>query len=154
MSQFDLPQAIAAWRDALLKAHFISPEDAHELTDHLTCDIEERVQQGQSEQHAFICAADAMKTHPLLKDSAKRECGLFHRLIELECGKASTRTPASYARAKQSVIQSILWASAMLGSAILMGDHPQSGTALLLVFIPLSVASIYLTRNNISKKEA
>ena len=141
MNDFNLQQAVEAWVSLLKREHMVDEAHIDELQDHLMCEIESRIAEGLSAKSAFTCAVDSIRQHPLLKDNEKVKNRLFNKLIELECGKQ--QTPDNYKRAKVIVTQSILWAAAMLASAILVGDHPNSKYLTIFVYVPLALMSIF-----------
>ena len=140
MSRFDLDAAIQAWADLAIKEHCVDTQHVDELKDHLYCEVESRVAAGMSSEVAFSCAVDNLRQHPLLDAKYKSKSRLFNKLIELECGK--TASPGEYRRGRLLVTQSLLWAAAMLGTAILVGDHPNAGHVTILVMVPLAMLSI------------
>ncbi len=141
MANFELQTAINHWRTVMLRELKLNQQEIDELHDHLCCDIENRMKQGMSESVAFTCAVEQIKQHPLIADNYRCKSAIFDKIILMETGGNPSKQ--DYQNAKRWVAQSLLWAAAMIATALLVGDHPNAGYLSLFVLMPLGLCSVF-----------
>ena len=137
---FDLQAEVRAWcRSAL-------PDGCHdeavaELEDHLHCEIERLQQEGHEPSEAFSKATQRLgKARDIMTEYGKNQsfvarlCALDRRLSGVE----RIEDPVLRRKSSRLIVgHAILWAAAMLASALLVQDSENAGYLVTLVFIPM-----------------
>lgn len=146
---FNLEDAINRWCEQVGATRGRNPDLLDELKDHLNCEIEALLDTGLDEEQAFNQAIQKMgDTNELLKEYSENR-----RLYSVLCAAQQPRL-SDYAQnrdrvmnyrknAKRIIGQSLLWATAILVSALLLGDAENYATYMLLLVV-LATVSINL----------
>lgn len=148
---FNLELAVHQWCVAVLSEHAINSKKLDELKDHLYCSIEAGVDAGKSEQEAFNDAISGIGEVEILKEEFNKNRGFFEKLCAAEYGTLGefqqriTGEVMLKVMKQQQIVQSILWASAILATSIVLreqGDTAFSVTMILLVLSTVSLGSL------------
>jgi ABC-type multidrug transport system fused ATPase/permease subunit len=143
---FNLEKAVNQWCSEVIKGAG-TPERRDELKDHLYSDVERLQAQGLTQEQAFRAAIERLgETTSLAGEYAKN-----HNLLNKICVFENTvlkvadntvdgenKMPIS---SKIIITQSILWAVAILASAIVLTDTEQAYQVVFLILTPLAVVS-------------
>ena len=140
---FNLDQAIQEWCIAIDKRLSTDNNRMDELKDHLYCIIEHYQTQGLSEQQAFNKAQDSFGDQETLsQEYAKNKnwkealCSILNQKIGHEdIGEVSMENMKKKLSAAM-ISNSIIWAAAMIGSAIIIDDKDaQQNISMMLIVL-------------------
>lgn len=146
---FNLETAVDEWCKSISNPQGESAELREELKDHLYCEIEALLEEGLSEQQAFSLASKKLGQPDALLEEYSKNRSIFSRMCNSTETKLSEYTQQrnevmTYKQTSKRIIgQSLLWAAAILGSAMLFRDSEQQFLYLLLL-VGLSTTSIAL----------
>jgi len=147
---FNLDLAIHQWCARILHSHSIKSNKIDELKDHLYCAIEAKQNEGLNEEQAFNQAIKELGNDEALKESFAINLTLSEKICAFEYGKISDfSTPLEGEKLMKMYqrlmfTQAILWAAAILVTAIMtkgMQDKPESLTLMLVILSTVSITS-------------
>ncbi|QOL25330.1 hypothetical protein LP316_13665 [Thalassotalea sp. LPB0316] len=146
---FDLDTEVNLWFDTLTEINAINSESLDELKDHLYSEIEAQIAQGKSQQQAFYIATSKLGDQEQIKaEFAKNRERLF-KLCQAQQDESfdalllEQEDKQQKSLSKMMIGNALIWASAMIGSALLIKGHDNSQSVLMLL-IALWFASTYL----------
>ena len=153
---FDLNKEIRAWcRSALPDG--CGDDQLAELEDHLHCEIERLQGEGLDETTAFDRATKRLGEARILMNEYSKNQSFVARLCALDrrlSGAENIRNPAVKKLAGRLVVgQSILWAAAMLATALLTRGSENAGYLVTVVFVPLWFASYLLINTTLKSAD-
>lgn len=145
---FDLKQQVNDWCRSAIPETCGDEAQLAELEDHLYCEIERLERAGLSQAEAFARATTQMGearmiTNEYVKNQtfAGRLCALDRRLSGIDrIADLTLKKKAS----RLLIGNSLLWAAAMIATALLAGDSANAGYLVPVVFIPLWFGSFLL----------
>ncbi len=145
---FQLEESVRKWCATNLPEDCRQGERFDELEDHLRCEVERLQRAGLDQERAFVAATGRMgEAKMLMSEFAKdrsfvsRLCALDRRLSD--CG--NTQDPALRKMVNRLTIgHAILWAAAMIATALLLRGTENAGMMPILVMVPLWFASFML----------
>ncbi|GLX84843.1 hypothetical protein tloyanaT_10950 [Thalassotalea loyana] len=146
---FDLDREVNLWFEALQGVKAIDSENIDELKDHLYSEIEAQVANGKTEQQAFYIATSRLGDQQSLKVEFDKNRAKLMQLCQSQEDSSfdsllvQQETKQQKNLSKMMVGNAIIWASAMLGTAILVQGH-ESSQSILMLLIGLWFASTYL----------
>jgi len=143
---FDLDKAVQQWSELVLSADSVKNRNIDELKDHLYCETEKHVTNGLDESEAFKKAIANIGESDILATEYKKNRNFINKLCAFEygtIGQHGQNGDKIMTNRKQLQIQnSILWAAAILASALLLRGNPQGSEVIFFVLVPLSVMSV------------
>ena len=146
---FNLELAIHQWCVQVLASHALNTEKLAELKDHLYCEIEEQVAQGKSEQQAFNQAINSIGDAENLKAQFDINRSFFDKLCAKDYGTLGEFYHDSEAgerllkiHKKLQISQAILWAAALLASALIVKDNKEQAFNVTMLLVVLSTISL------------
>jgi hypothetical protein len=155
---FDLNKAIRQWCEIALSADSIKSRNIDELIDHLHCEVESIINESKgkgvdsmSEQEAFGLAIQKVGEANVIADEYGKNRTFLQKLCALEYGRIGDQPSDESLRkqlAQMKTSNAILWAAAILSSAIILKDSPQLYQMLFIVLLPLATMSVILTASN------
>ena len=144
---FNLNQAIQQWCELELSNDSIKSKNIDELIDHLYCEVEQFIKNGKSEEQAFKAAIEKMGEIDMLAGEYEKNRSFLQKLCAFEYGTVGQNTNPN--KTKSSILsQSILWASAMIASALIITHEKEAFSVIFLVLLLLSLANIIALRKN------
>ena len=144
---FNLETAVDEWCQGIGNPQGESAELKEELKDHLYCEIEALLEEGLSDQQAFSLAKKKLGQPDALLDEYSKNRNVFSRMCnstEASLNRYSQQRShvMSYKQSSKRIIgQSLLWAAAMLSSALLLGES-ENYIFYMLLLVVLSTTSI------------
>jgi len=151
--RFDLNAAVQQWCELVLSSDSIKNTNIDELKDHLHCQIESFLEQGQNPQQAFKLAINKMGEIDMLADEYSKNRTFLNKLCAFEYGTVGNKANQP-ANVKSLIIQqSILWAAAMLATSLLIADKQQAMSVIFTVLLPLSFVNVISLKTNSAAKE-
>lgn len=142
---FNLNQAIQQWCELVLSNDSIKSKNIDELIDHLHCEVEQFIKNGKSEEQAFKAAIEKMGEIDMLAGEYEKNRSFLQKLCAFEYGTVGQNTNQN--KTKSNILsQSILWASAMIASALIITNEKEAFSVIFLVLLPLSLANIIALR--------
>lgn len=155
---FELEREIQNWCESALPDDCgTDPERLAELADHLHCEIERLEGQGMPTQKAFEQATQRLgKAKEIMMEYSKNQ-SFIARLCALDRRLGSVETLSNplvkKAASRLTLGNAILWAAAMIASALLVGDAEKVGYLVPLVFVPLWIGSTLVINGTMSALE-
>ena len=151
---FDLKQQVRDWCRAAVPETCGDEAQLAELEDHLYCEIERLEGTGLSQSDAFAQATKRMGEARMLTNEyaknqtfAARLCALDRRLS----GVDRIEDPKLKKKASRLLIgNSLLWAAAMIATALLSRDSANAGYLVPGVFVPLWFGSFLLINTTLA----
>lgn len=147
---FDINNAIDQWCDDIGSNDGEGAELREELKDHLYCEIEILQKEGLTDQQAFNLATKKLGKPNELLSEYKTNRKLFSKMCSSnepslnEYSQQRSNVMTYKQSAKRLIGQAIIWAAAVLSSALILGESEQYFTYLLLLTI---LATMSLTMN-------
>jgi len=145
---FQLDREVRAWCSSILPDDCSQDERLDELEDHLYSEIERLQAEGLSEEQAFTTATNQLGEANMLMSEFSKNRSFVSRLCALDRQLSGTGTIKSSSLRKTAnrliIGHAILWAAAMLATALLMRDSEAMTSVLTLVMVPLWFASFLL----------
>ena len=144
---FNVETAVDEWCQGIGNSQGESSELKEELKDHLYCEIEALLEEGLSDQQAFSLATKKLGQPDALLDEYSKNRNIFSKMCNSTEASLSEYSQQrnhvmSYKQSSKRIIgQSLLWAAAMLSSALLLGESERYSFYLLLL-IAISTTSI------------
>ena len=144
---FNLETAVEEWCQGIADPRGGPNELKEELKDHLYCEIEALLEEDLTDQQAFSLATKKLGLPDALIDEYSKNRNVFSRMCNSTETKLSEYSKQrshvmSYKQGSKRIIgQSLLWAAAMLSSALIFGESEQYFFYLLLLVV-LSITSI------------
>lgn len=152
-SNFDLDAAVQQWCELVLSNDSIKNKNIDELKDHLYCVIESLTNQGETNHQAFKQAIAKMGEVELLSDEYGKNRTFLNKLCAFEYGTVADKANQPSNVKLLIIQQSILWATAMIATSILLADKQQAMSVVFTVLLPLSVVNIISLKTNSAGKE-
>jgi hypothetical protein len=156
---FDLNRAVKQWCEIVLSADSIHSRNIDELIDHLHCEVESIIKGSEtegdkplSEQEAFARAIKKVGEANVIADEYGKNRSFLQKLCALEYGRIGDHVNDEPLRKQLSLMKvsnAILWAAALLASAIILKGSPELSKKLFIVLIPLSTMSIIFNASNV-----
>jgi len=143
---FNLETAVDEWCQGIGNPQGESAELKEELKDHLYCEIEALLEEGLSDQQAFSLATKKLGQPEALLDEYRKNRNIFSRMCNStetnlsEYSQQRSHVMSYKQNTKRILAQSILWAAAMLSSALLLGESEQWGFYMLLLIVLASTS--------------
>jgi len=150
---FDLNAAVQQWCELVLSSDSIKNKNIDELKDHLYCQIESFLEQGQSPQHAFKQAISKMGEVDILADEYSKNRTFLNKLCAFEYGTVGDKANQPTNVNSLIIQQSILWAAAMLATSLLIADNQQAMSVIFTVLLPLCLVNVISLKKNSATKE-
>lgn len=140
---FNLDQAIEQWCESLDKRLTTDNNRIDELKDHLYCIVEHYQAQGLNEEQAFNKAQESFGDQAALsqeyaKNKSWKEalCAILNQRIDNEEVGEVTMENMRKKLTKAMISNSIIWAAAMIGSAIIVDDKStQQSLSMMLIVL-------------------
>lgn len=142
---FNLNQAIQQWCELVLSNDSIKSKNIDELSDHLHCEVEQFIKSGKSEEQAFKAAIEKMGEIDMLAGEYEKNRSFLQKLCAFEYGTVGQYSSESsdQSKTKSKVLaQSIMWAAAMIASALIISNGKEAFNVVFLVLLPLSIVNI------------
>ncbi|MEM7017534.1 MAG: permease prefix domain 1-containing protein [Pseudomonadota bacterium] len=148
---FQRDQAVDTWCQDLIGHQCQSAPNIDELKDHLHCEIDRLVSTGLSEQRAFLTATRELGE----PDALVQEYTKNRRWRTIICAKPAAlnhttdnrHQPVSQKKeAILMIVHSLIWATMMIGSSLILVGTEQAATMMQLIFAGWFV-SFMLTQN-------
>lgn len=156
MNMFDLDKAVQQWTELVFSADSVKNRNIDELKDHLYCEIEKHVNDGKNQSDAFKYAISNIGESDILTTEYKKNRTFINKLCAFEYGTIGQHGQSGeklMINRKQLQIQNaILWAAAILASALLLRGIPQGSEVIFFVLVPLSVLSVLSLNGKISSE--
>jgi len=153
---FNLEQAVQQWSELVLSADSVKNRNIDELKDHLYCEIEKHINDGSNESDAFKYAIANIGESDILATEYKKNRNFINKLCAFEygtIGQHGQNGDKFMINRKQLQTQNaILWAAAILASAVLLRGIPQSSDVIFFVLVPLSVMSVLSMNGKLSSQ--
>lgn len=153
---FNLDLAVHQWCAQVLRSYSIKNRKIDELKDHLYCLIEKHEANGLNEQEAFERAIEEIGSQDELKAQFDQNLSLLNKLCTFEFGSIADTTHQGETIMKlhknTQITQAVLWATAMLASALVLRGTEQAHTVTMLIILPLALVSIFATRKQFISK--
>lgn len=150
----DLQQEVSAWCRSILPEGCDSQEQLAELEDHLMCEIERLEETGLPRQEAFEQATRRMGKASMIMNEYSKNQSFVARLCALDrklSGAERLTDPKLRKTARRLLVgNSLLWAAAMIATALLSSEADDAGRLVPLVFVPLWFASFALINSTMS----
>lgn len=146
---FDLNEQVNQWFKTLKNAKAIDEQNIDELKDHLFSEIEAQIASGKSQEEAFIIATALLGDQQQLKQEfIKNKQKLFKLCQQQEDASfdellLKQEEKQQKGLSKMLIGNAIIWASAMIGTALLVKGHDNSQSITMLL-VALWFASTYL----------
>jgi len=151
---FDLQREVSAWCRSILPEGCDNREQLAELEDHLMCEIERLEKTGLPQQEAFEQATRRMGEARMIMTEYSKNQSFVARLCALDrklSGAEQLADPKLRRTARRLLVgNSLLWAAAMLATALLSSEPDDVGRLVPLVFVPLWFASFALINSTMS----
>ncbi|MCB9764575.1 MAG: hypothetical protein H6741_33980 [Alphaproteobacteria bacterium] len=144
---FRLDDAIKARVDAALPEGCAREDQRAELEDHLHSEVEQLMAQGMSPQDAFADAARRLGAPEALKAQLSHHRSLWGRI----CAFDRRISGGSGGAQRLQVGNGILWAAAILATALVVRDAEVTATLLTVVMVPLWFASTLVVRGAVRR---
>ena len=132
---FDLEKEVAAWSQAVHADRCRNAGRVAELTDHLHCEIDRARAEGVSDERAFAAAVarlgqgqELAAEHAKDRSVLRKACAVVARYDRME---------SSGGHRGLLIAHSMLWASVMLATSLMMSRAAASGTLGLLLIVVL-----------------
>jgi hypothetical protein len=154
---FDLDKAIRQWCEIALSADSIHSRNIDELMDHLHCEVESIMETGKqssspiSDKEAFAIAIKRVGESNVIADEYGKNRTLLQKLCALEYGRVGDQVsdqPLNKQLSHMKISNAILWATALLASAIILKDSEELYKLMFIVLIPLSSMSFILNTSS------
>ena len=150
---FDLEKEVAAWSEAVHVDRCRDAARVAELSDHLHCEIDRARAEGLSDERAFAAAVARLGRGPELAAEHAKNRSILGRA----CAAVARydRLDSSGGHRGVLIAHSMLWASVMLGTSLVMSKTAASGTLgslLIVVLIPSWWGSELILRRALRRK--
>lgn len=152
-SNFDLEKAVQQWCELVLSNDSIKSRNIDELKDHLFCEIENFLQEGATESEAFKAAIGKMGEVDMLSGEYEKNRTFLQKLCAFEYGTVADHNNDTVKVKSMIVQQSILWATAMIATSLILDDKQQASSLVFIVLLPLSIANIITLKTRSAEKE-
>ena len=153
---FNLEQAVQQWSELVLSADSVKNRNIDELKDHLYCEIEKHINDGSNESDAFKYAIANIGESDILATEYNKNKNFINKLCAFEYGTigqhGQNRDKFMINRKQLQTQNAILWAAAILASAVLLRGIPQSSDVIFFVLVPLSVMSVLSMNGKLSSQ--
>ena len=156
---FNLELVIHQWCVRVLQSHSIKSNKIDELKDHLYCSVEAFQIEGLSEQDAFNRAIKELGEDQTLKESYDTNLTALNELWAFEYGKVGDFADSTSGESlmkiykKTMLTNAVLWAAAMLASAIILRGNEEQAQSILMILVALSVTSIITLKKHFKKND-
>ena len=141
-SSFNLDNAVQQWCELVLSNDSIKSKNIDELRDHLYCEIESFLKGGLDEKSAFKSAIEKMGEVDMLSGEYEKNRTFLQKLCAFEYGTVGEHAGKQKTHSKMVLQQSILWAAAMIATALVVSDSKEAMTVVFIVLLPLSMVNI------------
>ncbi|WP_286263088.1 permease prefix domain 1-containing protein [Thalassotalea atypica] len=156
---FNLELAIHQWCVRVLQSHSIKNNKIDELKDHLYCSVEALQAEGLSEQDAFNQAINKLGEDKTLKESYDTNLTALNKLCAFEYGKVGDFAGSTSGDnlmkiyKKTMLTNAVLWAAAMIATAIILRGNEEQAQPILFILVALSVTSVITLKKNFKKND-
>lgn len=143
---FNLETAVEQWCQGVGNPRGGSEELKEELKDHLYCEIEALMEEELTDQQAFSLATKKLGQPDALLDEYSKNRNIFSRMCNStetslnEYSQQRSHVMNYKQNTKRILVQSIMWAAAILSSALLLGESEQYFFYLLLLIVLASTS--------------
>jgi hypothetical protein len=130
----------------------IKNKNIDELKDHLYCEVENFIKQGQAPQQAFKTAIAKMGEVDMLAGEYQKNRTFLNKLCAFEYGTVAEHSGKPMNQRKMVMQQSILWAAAMIATALVVSDSKEAMSVVFMVLLPLSIVNLISLKRGTKKK--